>query len=181
MKAPHPPDLFPESLLVERGGDGRVYTDSRKIAEHFGKRHDNVVRAIRALVKRTQDPRRLLNFEESSYLNEQNKPQPMYRLTRKGFEFVVSGFTGQAAEEWKWHFLDAFEQMEAALQAREARYARALDRLRPALRPVVEGTEAGLPRAAIAEPLGKSARAVTHHRQSARRLGLLGTPARAPA
>ena len=169
---PHTPDLFPETLLVACE-DGHTYTDSLKVAAYFGKRHNDVLRTIRALIKRTKDPRRLRNFAQSSYLNEQGKRQPMYRLTRMGFEFVVTGFTGAKAEEWKWAFLDAFEQMEDALKAKDSRYARALDKIRPALRPVVEGTESGLPRLAIAEPPGTSARAVTYHRQAAKRLGLL--------
>lgn len=118
-------DLFPETLVVTMV-DGQPMTSSLQIAEHFGKRHNDVLRAISSLVKRTSCPVRLRNFAQSSYLNEQNKKQPMYLLTRKGFEFIASGFTGAAADEWKWKFLDAFESMEARLHEITQREAHAL-------------------------------------------------------
>lgn len=43
------PDLFPETLLVSRSGE-HIYTTSRKVAEHFGKRHDNVLRDVQKLL-----------------------------------------------------------------------------------------------------------------------------------
>ena len=165
-------DLFPETLIVTLV-DGHPVTNSLLIADHFGKRHDTVLRAIKTLIDRTQDAGRLRNFAASSYLNEQGKRQPMYLLNRDGFFFVAGGFTGQVADEWKWKFIDAFNAMESELHARTQRFAAALDQVRPALRPVVEGTQGGLNRAAIAAPLGKSCAAVTYHRSQARRLGLL--------
>jgi Rha family phage regulatory protein len=166
------PDLFPETLLVNIA-DGQAYTTSRKIAKHFRKQHRDVLKAIRNVINRTKDPRRLRNFALSSYLNAQGKSQPEYRLTKDGFYFIAAGFTGPEADEWKWDFIDAFNAMEAALQAKTTRFAKALDQLRPCLRPVVEGTEAGRSRAEIAAPLERSPAAVTYHRRAARRLGLL--------
>lgn len=150
------PDLFPETLLVAVI-DGQPMTTSRAIAEHFGKRHDTVLRSIKSLIQRAKDPVRLRNFAETSYPDSQGRPQPMYLLNRDAFFFVVGGFTGEEADEWKWSFIDGFNAMEAELNAKTARYAHALDQVRPLLRPVVEATEQGQSRAAIAQPLGKSA------------------------
>ena len=39
----------------------------------------------------------LLNFKESSYLNDQGKRQPMFEMTRAGFSVLAMGFTGKRA------------------------------------------------------------------------------------
>ncbi len=75
------PDLFPETLIVTLV-DGHPVTNSLLIADHFGKRHDNVLKAIKTLIQRTTDAGRLLNFEETSYPDVQGRPQPMYLLNR---------------------------------------------------------------------------------------------------
>lgn len=175
------PDLFPETLLINREGD-RIFTTSLKVAEHFGKRHANVLRATEKLLAEIESHGSILsrqiefaglNFESSSYLDRSGRTLPMYKLTEEGFALLAMGFTGKEALTWKVKFLTAFRDMERQLQARTTRYVAALDAVCPSLRPVVEGTEAGLSRAEIAAPLSKSAASVTYHRRRARRLGLL--------
>jgi phage regulator Rha-like protein len=41
----------------------------------------------------------------------------MYRITRDGFTFLCMGFTGAEAAKWKEAYINAFNEMEAALQA----------------------------------------------------------------
>ena len=36
----------------------------------------------------------------------------MYLMNRDGFTFLVMGFTGNKANEWKWQYIKAFNQME---------------------------------------------------------------------
>jgi uncharacterized protein (DUF4415 family) len=55
------------------------------------------------------------NFAQSSYLNEQGKQQPMYRITKDGFMFLAMGFTGREAAKWKEAYITAFNRMEATL------------------------------------------------------------------
>lgn len=62
-------------------------TSSLDVAEYFGKRHDNVLQTIERLD--CSEEFRHLNFQESYYHNEQNKRQPMFRLTRDGFTFLA--------------------------------------------------------------------------------------------
>lgn len=171
MKTLHA-DLFPETLLVNLD-HGHIFTTSIKVAEHFGKNHKDVLRIITAVVKRSANPEHRRNFAPMSDQDQRNRKRYFYHLTRDGFAFIAMGFTGPEADAWKWKFLEAFNAMEAELHARTARFAAALDQVRPSLRPVVEGTQDGLNRAAIAAPLGKSCAAVTYHRGQARRLGLL--------
>lgn len=113
------------------------------------------------------------NFALSTYLDSTGRSLPEYRLTHDGFALLAMGFTGREALAWKIAFLQAFNALEAELHARTARFATALDQVRPMLRPVVEATEAGYSRTDIAGPLGKSPASVTYHRRAARRLGLL--------
>lgn len=154
--------------------DGHPYTTSRALAERFGKLHKNVLRDIENLLGDLPDPAfGRLNFEPTSYTDRWNRTQLEYRLTHNGFALLAMAFTGRDAMAWKIALLQAFEALEAELLERTARFAEALDQVRPVLRPVVEGTEQGRSRADIAAQLGKSTGSVTYHRRSARRLGLL--------
>jgi len=170
-------ELFPETLLVSREGE-HIYTTSRSVAFHFGKRHDTVLRVIRKILLDVRDDefgRR--NFAATSYLDEWNRPQPEYHLTKAGFMFVALRFTGQEAAVWQRKFIEAFERMESELADHHARRIAALDALHPNLLPTVEDYERGLPRCTTAQRLGRSVAAVTYHRRKARRLGLLAAPA----
>nr|VFK21638.1 MAG: phage regulatory protein, rha family [Candidatus Kentron sp. LPFa]VFK35203.1 MAG: phage regulatory protein, rha family [Candidatus Kentron sp. LPFa] len=101
-----------EPKVVMRGD--RAVTTSRDIARCFGKRHDNVLRDIEKL--ECSEEFRILNFEESSYINEQNKQQPEFEITRDGFSILAMGFTGRRAMEWKERYIALFNAMEQALQ-----------------------------------------------------------------
>ncbi|SME96202.1 Rha family transcriptional regulator [Desulfovibrio gilichinskyi] len=93
--------------------DGKPVVSSLTIAEHFGKRHDDVLKKIKQLD--IPDDFGLRNFAESSYVNAQNKEMPCYNLTRDGFAYLVMGFTGKKASAWKIRYLEAFNTMEEEL------------------------------------------------------------------
>ena len=172
------PDLFPQSLLVARSGQ-RIYTTSVKIAEHFGKRHDNVMDAIRRVMDDTPSDELLLNFKEQSepyLLKGKLRQRPIYELSHDGFAVVVMGFTGPGAMAWKWKFLAAFRQLERDLANLQARYVAALDTIRPKLRPVVQDFADGMARSDTALRLDCSMASVSYQRSQARRLGLLAAP-----
>ena len=76
----------------------------------FEKRHDNVLRDIKEFI--VDESFGLLNFEESSYINSQNKEQPEYLMTRDGFTLLAMGFTGEKAMQWKIKYAEAFNTME---------------------------------------------------------------------
>ncbi|MGB4227736.1 MAG: Rha family transcriptional regulator [Candidatus Dechloromonas phosphoritropha] len=166
------PDLFPETLLVSRQGE-RIYTTSLQVAEFSRKRHTEVLRAIETKLMVLPEGFRQRNFASATYLDRQKKPRLMYEMSEEGFAMTMMGFTGQESIRWQVDFIEAFMAQRAALAQLTARYAHVVDVIRPNLRPTVEGTEAGLNRAAISERLGKSTCAVTYHRNQARRLGLL--------
>ena len=65
--------------LVFKSKDGQAVTNSIKVAEKFGKEHKHVLESIRKLMT-AENSAVLQMFEESTYVNEQNKTQPMYLM-----------------------------------------------------------------------------------------------------
>jgi Rha family phage regulatory protein len=104
--------LIARSLL--EAADDRILVSSLDVAYHFDKQHKNVLRDIQAI--ECSDDFRRLNFEPSSYQNSQNKPMPMFKMTRDGFAMLVMGFTGEKAAYWKERYIQAFNLMEAELR-----------------------------------------------------------------
>lgn len=102
---------LPKDAVVLK--DGHATTTSLKVAEIFGRRHDRVVRAIRELD--CPNEFRLPNFGETSYLDVQGKPRPMYNLTKDGFTFLAMGFTGPKAAQFKIAYIQRFNEMETVL------------------------------------------------------------------
>ncbi len=95
--------------------DGRVKTTSRHVAEVFGKRHDDVLKAVRNL-ECSQDFG-LRNFAETSYLDAFNREQKLYEMTFNGFVRLVMGFTGPKAAAFKEAYIEAFDTMRGQLEA----------------------------------------------------------------
>lgn len=89
---------------------------SLDIAETFEKRHDDVLKSIRKL--ECSEKFRLRNFAESSYVNSQNKKQPMYYVTRDGFTLLAMGYTGEKAMKFKEAYITQFNAMERMLQGK---------------------------------------------------------------
>lgn len=178
------PELFPETLLVESEG-GKVYTTSLKVAEHFKKRHSDVMRAIGTprIDKRKNahisehDVIEITafffqNFEEADYQDSMNRTRPMFRMSEEGFAFVVMGFTGWEAALWKVRFLNAFRAMEREMAILKERESLALYNLRPRWKAIVERPD--LPRAGLIALTGhKSLNSITACRRRMREVGLL--------
>lgn len=103
--------------LVKINDNNQVTTDSLTVADRFGKRHCDVLRSIKMLKCSKEFGER--NFALSSYITEQGKEQPYYDMTYDGWMFLVMGFTGEKAAEWKEKFIVAFRAMEAELRKRQ--------------------------------------------------------------
>lgn len=103
-------------MLVEVMMIGKVETSiatSLDISETFGKEHKRVLQDIREL-ECSEDFRRH-NFVQSSYVNSQNKKQPMYYVTRDGFTLLAMGYTGEKAMKFKEGYIRQFNAMEKLL------------------------------------------------------------------
>ena len=101
--------------LVFVGHNGQAVTNSVKVAEKFGKEHKHVLESIRKLMT-AENSAVLQMFEESTYVNEQNKTQPMYLMNRDGFTLLAMGFTGTKAMEFKIDYINAFNKMESKIK-----------------------------------------------------------------
>lgn len=111
---------FPVLSIVQ----GHPRASSLTIAEHFEKRHKDVLRSITQTCHNLPESFRERNFALTSI----QTPMPSgggvredkaYLMTRDGFTVVVMGFTGKKALEWKLRYIEAFNRMEAEL-ARQA-------------------------------------------------------------
>lgn len=98
--------------------NNQIVTDSRSVAEHFGKQHYHVIRDIENLVNKTEgkDASKIgWMFQETTMSDSYGRQQKAYLMNRDGFSLLVMGFTGKKALEWKLKYIDAFNEMEKQL------------------------------------------------------------------
>ena len=96
----------------------QIVTDSRSVAEHFGKQHQHVIRDIKNLVNKAEekDVSKIGRmFYETTVPDSYGRQQKAYLMNRDGFSLLVMGFTGAKALEWKLKYIDAFNEMEKQL------------------------------------------------------------------
>lgn len=105
--------------FVAADGD-ELFTDSAKVAAVFGKRHTNVLRAIRELLDQLPVDDHALNFEPMVLDVEIGsgaiRRDPAYRITRDGFALLAMGFTGKKALFFKRAYIKAFNAMAAHIK-----------------------------------------------------------------
>ena len=108
----------------------KAMTTSLKVAEMFGKKHKNVMRAIENIMGGLPENEpscsaeaKLKNepsyFSKGFYTDSSGKRNKMYYMNRDGFSLLVMGFNGQKALEWKLKFIEAFNQMEQYIKQRD--------------------------------------------------------------
>ncbi len=109
------PTVFKPHLVLH---EGQAMTTSMAVAEHFGKLHKDVLKALKNL--ECSDDFTERNFALCFKTNElaNGRSIPYYRMTRDGFAFLAMGFTGKKAAAWKEAYISAFNRMEQAQLAR---------------------------------------------------------------
>lgn len=117
-----PTEHFSPSVSLH---DGRPATTSLSIAEHFGKRHDDVLKSIRKLCAELPDAVRARNFAETSRTiagpNNSERQERIFIVYFDGFILLVMGYTGKKALQIKLLYIAAFNAMRDELAAqREA-------------------------------------------------------------
>lgn len=100
--------------IVFRGANDQALTNSLLVAKEFGKEHSKVMRDINNLA--CSQEFRAANFGESSYTSEQGKEFPMCTITKDGFSFLVMGYTGKKAAQFKEAYIKAFNKMEEEIR-----------------------------------------------------------------
>ena len=93
-----------------------VVCSSLEVAERFGKQHSKVIRSIEQIKADSSSQNWLQCFKETTYKDASGKRNKMYYMNRDGFAFLVMGFTGKKANEWKWKYINAFNQMESFIK-----------------------------------------------------------------
>lgn len=116
MMEPTIRDGFTDLGIFEKDAD--AWTTSRDLARVFDKQHKDVLRHIEKTIEECDADFGRRNFALSSYKNQQNKKQPQYTMTRKGFSLVAMGFTGKKAMEFKVAYIEAFENMAELIFSR---------------------------------------------------------------
>ncbi len=104
--------------------DGKQWTTSLNIAEVFRKEHFVVLKAIDNL-----DCSQVFaanNFVVGEYADKNNQMRKMYDLTRDGFSFLVMGFTGSKAAQFKEAFIEAFNIATSQMQMVNSDFAEAM-------------------------------------------------------
>ena len=88
--------------------------NSLMVAEIFEKRHFHVLRDIKNLD--CSDQFRKSNFGFSEYVNDQGKRDKSCDMTRDGFMFLVMGYRGKKAAQFKEAYIRRFNEMESFIQ-----------------------------------------------------------------
>ena len=102
--------------IVYRGESNQPLTNSKLVAEVFGKEHKHVREAIKKLLTTVENSTVHQMFSESTYLNEQNKEQPMFIMNQDGFTLLAMGFNGKKAMEFKLKYIEAFNAMKRQIE-----------------------------------------------------------------
>lgn len=103
--------------LVITNQKGSNVTTSLIVAEIFEKEHASVLRDIRNL--HCSDAFNITNFVEclnTIELEIGQSRQKYYEITKDGFSFLVMGYTGTKAGEFKERFIAEFNKRESLLQ-----------------------------------------------------------------
>lgn len=95
--------------------DGQILTTSMRVAEFYGRRHRDVVRKIEQL----DIPADF--FCANFFAQKHSHPKTgeiysSYQMTKDGFYFLVSGFTGKKAYEFRIAFIREFNRMEKEIK-----------------------------------------------------------------
>ena len=112
--------------------NGKVVVTSKQVADHFGKIHRDVMRAVDKLISDIGEEKGGVFYAHSSYISEQNKTLPCYSMTRDGFSLLAMGFTGVDAQQWKIKYITAFNAMEAEILSNRTKEISVMDELNKA-------------------------------------------------
>lgn len=98
---------------------GEIKTTSLKVSEHFGKRHDHVIRDIEKIIAQTANLPGAPKFGESSFEGEMpgggKRTYKMYEFGKDAFILLAMGYTGEKAMAIKIAYINAFNAMAEQL------------------------------------------------------------------
>lgn len=99
----------------------QVVVSSRQVAEHFGKRHSDVIKAVEKHILDLQETGvKVRWFDEHQYIDAKGEHRKEYLMTRDGFSLLVMSFNNtRDVLQWKLKYIAAFNKMEELLKEQE--------------------------------------------------------------
>lgn len=94
--------------------DGKPVTNSRDVADMFGKEHYNVLRDIRNMEMPSE--LKASFFIPIRLRDKYDREMNGFNMTRDGFALLAMGFTGKKALQFKVAYINRFNEMEAELR-----------------------------------------------------------------
>lgn len=116
MKPPVKKTAIPIPVPIIETVNGKLWTTSLNVADVYGKRHDNVLHDIKAVMNDCPPETNLLNFQEIKYTDSRGRSYPAYRISRDGLMLLVMGYNGPKAMKHKLAYMAIFNAMEAKLK-----------------------------------------------------------------
>lgn len=115
-------------VQIENNPNYGLVVSSRVIAQGLGKRHDNVLRDLEAIVSENSNLSSLC-ISNSYRVEGQQREYKEYLLTKKGFTLYM--FNIQGYNDFKLAYINRFEEMENTLKAQHLpqTYVEALEAL----------------------------------------------------
>lgn len=101
--------------------DNKIFCDSLQISSELKKRHDHVLRDIKNKINdilKSNDPKfGEINFLKDTYKDDRNRKQTKYLMTKDGFTFLVTSYSGTKATNFKIDYIKRFNEMEQFIQS----------------------------------------------------------------
>lgn len=97
--------------------NNKPVTNSREVAENFGKNHQHVMESIRNLTGKNTATKNY--FYKTTYTNDRGREYPIYYMTKEGFLLLTSSFRGAKAQEVKAKILAETDMIPPALPERK--------------------------------------------------------------
>lgn len=99
--------------------DGRLYADSRDVAEAIERNHCDLLRTIKSYCGHLTESNFALSdfFVEAEYTDSTGRALPCYLITRKGCDMIANKLTGKKGVLFTASYVTAFEKMQEQLTA----------------------------------------------------------------
>lgn len=95
-----------------------AFTDSLIVARVFNKTHNNVLKDIRKVIGEIDSFGGLVKFEQSSYINSQNKKYPKFIMDKDALLMLVMSYEGRTATEIRYRYIQEFNKMQNYIELR---------------------------------------------------------------
>ena len=97
--------------------DGKLYADSRDVAEAIEREHGKLLRTIREYCEYLNEAKigSVDFFVEAEYEDAKGETRPSYLITRKGCDMIANKLTGKKGVLFTAAYVTAFEKMREQL------------------------------------------------------------------